>query len=1047
MRCRIGAIRFILIGWVSLSFMVDAFAQLQVKGIVTDQETGEPLEFVNLVVEGTTRGASTERDGTFEIMVDNENDRLIFSYLGYVEQVIAVEGRSFLNVIMTDDATKLEDIVVVAYGQVKKSDLTGSVSSISADEISQVAPISLDQALQGRAAGVQVTQVSGRPGGETSIRIRGAGSVNAGNEPLYVIDGMIITADNSEINAGGVAASPMNALAALNPSDIESIEILKDASATALYGSRGSNGVVLITTKRGKSGVSRVSFDSYLGVQFIPNKLDMLNGEEFAHFINAFNRDAGFPTDPRYIVPEAFGEGTNWQESIYRPAMMHNHQLNFSGGSEKTNYSISGGYTMQDGIIINSDFERYNFRFNLDQKVSDRISIGTSNALSYITSRGVLTGPQSEGIGVLLPGSAASALFFPPTQPVLDDRVRGGYTFEDERGRNIGNPVADALETDNIATNFRAVSSAYMNINLAEGLNFKANLGADIFSVKENRYVPNFLKRTEANNGEAVIATVNGVSWLAEYTLTYDKTFNDRHKFSGLIGNTYQAFESERLFVSVLDFPENRSGYHNLNNGMNPQPPSNGETTWGIISYLGRINYALDDKYLFTFTGRVDGSSKFGANNKYGFFPSGAFAWKMHEEKFIKNMDIFYSLKTRISYGTVGNQEIPPFTSLATVGPVGEGVFNNNETYRGQEPLRFPNPNLRWERTNQFDLGIDMEFLNGRLGVVFDYYDQRTTDLLLFTPIPSTSGFSNFLSNIGGLRNYGVELAVISKNYVSSAFSWETSFNISRNRNIITSLATDEDIPVGGVAGLPGGWSILRVGQPMGTFFGYISDGIFQTDLDAANSPQIRGQNAGAGDRRYIDLNGRDTEGNLTGNPDGFIDEADRTIIGDANPSFIWGMNNTFSYKNFDLSILLQGVHGNDIVNAYLFEIGSLDGETNVLREFWENRWTESNPNNEYTKVNPSERNIFSDAQVEDGSFVRIRNLTFGYRFSPSKSEKVRISSLRLYITINNLYTFTKYRGYDPEIFAFGQNHLLQGLDYGGYPLPRTFLFGLQMTL
>lgn len=1029
-----------------LSTWLGAQDSYNIQGVVTDQSNGAPLGFVNISVEGTAIGTYSEDDGTFELTINALDDVLVFSFVGYETQKVIPGDRTLLNVTMVPDTRFLDEVVVVAYGQVKKSDLTGSVSSVSAEEISQVAPISLDQALQGRAAGVQVTQVSGRPGGETSIRIRGAGSINAGNEPLYVVDGMIITSDNNETNAGGVAASPLNALSAINPADIESIEVLKDASATALYGSRGSNGVVLITTKRGKKGMSTIQFDAYMGLQQVQRQLDMLNGEEFAHYINAFNRNAGFPSDPRYIVPERFGEGTNWQNAIFQEALNQNYQLNFSGGSEKTNYSISGGYSLQDGIVVNSDFERYNFRVNIDQEVNSRIKVGTSASMSYIKSRGVLTGAQSPGAAVNFPGATIAALLFPPTLPVLNENQPGGYTFEDDRGRNIGNPFADAIETDNISTNLRTVASAYMTINLAEGLNFKTNLGADAFSVKENRYVPNFLKRTENNNGEAVIAAIDGVSWLAEYTLTYDKEFNDRHRFSGLVGNTYQAFQSERLFIIGLDFPDNRSGYHNLGNSLNPQPPANGETSWGIISYLGRVNYALDDKYLVTLTGRVDGSSKFGANNKYGFFPSGAFAWKMHEEDFIKRYSFISSMKTRVSYGTVGNQEIAPFTSLATVGPIGEGVFNNDEIYKGLEPLRFPNPDLRWERTNQFDIGLDMYFMNGRFGLVFDYYDKRTSDLLLVTPIPTTTGFSGFLSNIGGLRNYGVELAIISRN-ITGAFNWETNFNVSRNRNVITSLASDTDIPIGGIVGLPAGWSILQVGQPLGTFFGYQSDGIFQTDEEAANSAKIRGQNARAGDRRYVDINGRDEAGNLTGNPDGFIDEADRTIIGDANPDFVWGMTNTFSYKGFDLSIFLQGVHGNDIVNANLFEIGSLDGETNVLSEFWDNRWTEENPSNEYTRVNPSERNIFSDAQVEDGSFIRIKNVTLGYRFSAARLSRVGITNLRIYGSVNNLFTFTNYRGFDPELFAFGQNNLLQGVDYGGYPIPRSFIFGIQVTL
>lgn len=1014
-------------------------------GVVMDKDESKPLPFVNISVLNDSRGTTSDENGVYTLTVFN-GDVLVFSYIGYIQQEITITNQTSLNVVLEQETKYLDDVVIIAYGQVKKSDLTGSVSSISADDIARTAPVSLDQALQGRAAGVQVTQVSGRPGGETSVRIRGASSINAGNEPLYVIDGMLINTDNGTFNGGGVAGAPLNGLASINPSDIESIEILKDASATALYGSRGSNGVVLITTKRGKEGRSMVNFDTYMGIQQVARKLDVLDGQTFANYMNAFNADARLPVDPRYFIPERIGAGTDWQDAIFKEALMQNYQLNFLGGTAKSKYSISAGYMLQDGIILNSNFERYNVRLNLDQDVRDWLKAGASLSVSQINSRGVLTGSQGPGTGVLLPGATAAALFFPPTLPVLDDRVIGGYTFQDDRGRNLANPVADALETDNLSKNLRAIASTYAIFKLAQGLDFKVNLGADAYSVNEFRYVPNFLKRTEANNGEAVLANVSGQSWLAEYTLNYETTFRGRHQFSGLLGNTYQGFQSNRLFVYALDFPDNRTGYHNLANGLNPQPAINGESAWGIISYLGRINYGFDNKYLFTLTGRMDGSSKFGANNKYGFFPSLAFAWKLHEEQFIQKIDLFSSLKARISYGIIGNQEIASFTSLATVGPVGEGVFNNTEIYKGQEPLRYPNPNLRWERTGQFDIGLDMEFLDGRITAVADFYQKNTTDLLLFTPLPATTGFSGYLSNIGGLKNTGVELAVTSVN-LNKSIKWNTTFNWARNRNEITALASGNDIPIGGVLNIPTGWSILQVGQSLGTFFGLKSAGIFQSDAEAASSPVIRGQNAKAGDRKYQDINGRDENGNLTGRPDGIIDEADRTIIGNANPDFTFGLVNSFSYKGFDLSIFLQGVYGNDVVNAFLLEIGSMHGETNILTEYWENRWTPENPNNQYPKVNPSDRNVFSDAIIEDGSFIRIKNITFGYTFNNATLSKLKMSNLRIYASGNNIFNFTKYRGYDPEVFAFGQNSLLQGVDYGGYPLARTLIFGIQVSL
>ncbi len=602
-----------------------------ITGTVTSSEDGLPLPGVNILIKNTSNGTISDENGKYELS-DAKNKTLVFSFIGFETKEMEVGEKTVVDVKLESQSKLLKDIVVVAYGTVKKSDLTGSVSSVSSEELNRTAPTSLDQALQGRAAGVQVTQVSGRPGGETSIRIRGSSSINAGNEPLYVVDGMLITSDNGQLNAGGIAGSGLNGLSTISPNDIERIEILKDASATALYGSRGSNGVVLITTKRGKAGKSTVTLDSYYGVQDVTKKLEMLDGETFAHYMNNFAMDAGLPLDARYLIPEKIGKGTDWQEAIFQQAPMQSYQLSANGGNENTQYAVSGGYFRQEGVIINSDFNRYSFRTNLDQKVSNRFKVGSSVSLSYIQSKGVLTGALGSGTGTLLPGATTSALLFPPTLPVLDSTVAGGYTFEDDRGRNIGNPVADALETDNISNYTRAIANVYGIYQVMEGLNFKASAGIDGFSSKDNRFVPNFLKRTENNNGDAVVATVDGYSWLAEYTLNYNRQLRDRHSFDALLGTTFQGFRSERLFAFALDFADNRTGWHSIGNALNPQPSSTGESEWGIISYLGRVNYSYDNRILVTLTGRLDGASKFGANSKYGFFPSGSILGKFPSE-------------------------------------------------------------------------------------------------------------------------------------------------------------------------------------------------------------------------------------------------------------------------------------------------------------------------------------------------------------------------------------------------------------------------------
>jgi TonB-linked SusC/RagA family outer membrane protein len=1015
---------------------------LQIKGQVLSAKNKESLIGVNVLPIGQNGGTTTDLDGNFELTVP-KGTTLRFSYIGYADFETQVATTDFLSILLQEQNEILDEVVVVGYGTVKKSDVTGAISSISSEDLNKTNPSSLDQALQGRAAGVQVNQVSGRPGGETSIRIRGASSINAGNEPLYIIDGMPVNSDNGQSNVGAAAGASLNGLSAVNPSDIESIEILKDASATALYGARGANGVVLITTKKGGADRSAVTFNSYFGIQKVQKKLDLLNGEDFAHYINAYNEELGFPVDVRYFIPEEIGVGTDWQDAIFRDAPIQSYQLGITGGSKKTSYALSGGYFKQDGIIINSDFDRYNFRINLEHKISEKFKVGANVGLSHIKSNGVLTGAQ--GTSTLLPGATAAAILFQPTLPVYDENGPGGYTFQDDRGRNLGNPVADAAETDNISLNSRVIGSLFTSFEIIDGLQFKASIGVDGFSVKENRFVPNFLKRTEPNNGEAVVGTVDGLTWLSEFTLNYKKQVHKRHYVDALVGYSAQAFKSERLFAFALNYTDNRTGYHNLGAALNPQPPATGESEWSILSYLGRLNYTFDDKLLLTLTARLDGSSKFGRNNKYGFFPAGSIAYKLHQEDFIKEMGLFSSLKARVSYGVIGNQEIASYTSLATVGPAGQGTFSNSESYIGFEPLRFPNPNLKWERTNQLDIGLDMEFFEGRIAAVFDYYVKNTTDLLLNTPIPTTSGFVSFLSNIGKLKNTGLELNLTSHN-TKGPFLWTTTLNFSKNKNEIVSLVNENDIPIPGVLHVPAGWSFLRKGQALGTFYGLKTTGIFQTDDEAASAPVLLGQKAKAGDRKYLDWNGRDAEGNLTGQADGQITEADRQVLGKANPDFIIGLTNNFEYKNFDFSIFITGSQGNKMVNAYLFEIGTLQGETNVLRSYWENRWTPQNPTNEYPKVAPNERNIFSDAQIEDASYIRIKNITLGYTLPQNWVKKVKIANCRIYASASNIYTLTKYSGYDPEVFAFGQNSLLQGIDYGGYPLARTMMGGIQVT-
>lgn len=1014
-------------------YMLLAQTGKKITGKVT-AESGEPLAGVTVQVKGFTGATTTAENGSFSITLQGNETTLVFSYVGYIKQEVSVKNKSVLDVILLPEKNELSQVVVIGYGAVKKSDLTGSVVSIKSEDLKAIPATSFDQALQGRAAGVQVTQLSGKPGAETSIRIRGTTSINAGNEPLYVIDGMLISSDGSDMNTGVTLGPRIGPLAAINPNDIESIEILKDASATAIYGSRGANGVVIITTKRGRAGQGTVTLDSYYGIQEIANKLDVLNAEEFANFVNEAKLNAN--QTPIYVNPKNLGEGTDWQDAVLRNAPMANYQLSFSGGDDKTKYSITGSYFAQDGIILNSDFKRYSFRSNLDREVSKRLTVGTSITYARVTSNGVLT-----NAGTIVPGVVTDALLFNPVLPIYDSTVAGGYTYENDRGKLLGNPVAEAEKYNSYTVSSRVLGNVYAKYKLMEGLELRTSFGIDAFSSKENSYAPYYLKRAQASKGEAAIGTVQGMTWLNENTLSYTKQFKNEHSINAVAGFTVQQFQNESLFAYAFDFPDDRTGYHSIAAGLNPQKPFNGESQWSLVSFLGRINYTIKDKYLFTLTGRSDGSSKFSEGNKYGYFPSGAFAWRVSKENFMKDIHEISDLKFRASYGIIGNQAIPPYQSLALVGPYGEGVFNSelgSEVYTGREPLSYVNKNLKWESTKQLDIGIDLAMFNNRLTFTGDYYVKKTFDLLLSTPIPTTSGFTSTLLNIGNIVNRGFDLDLRSVN-TTGLLRWNTSVNVSINKNELTNLNTNTDIL------LPGG-IILREGLSIGTFYGYIFDGIFQSDAEAASSPVLIGQEptspnpasvAKAGDRKYRDMNA-----------DGVINANDRTIIGSAQPKFTWGVNNTLSFKNIDFSFFFQGSQGNKIANLNALDLLNFTGQNNVLAEAALNRWTPENPGNQYPRALSSgslDVGVFSSNIVEDASYVRLKNVTLGYRMPVALLKKAGIQSLRIYAGATNLWTLTDYTGYDPEANTYGQSTTLIGIDQGGYPQTKTYTIGINV--
>lgn len=1007
-----------------------------VSGKVTSGE-GEDLPGVNVVIKGENAGTVTDAGGNYSLNVPDGDVVLVFSFIGFTSQEIPVANQTTINVTLVPSMETLSEVVVIGYGTVKKSDLTGSVSSVKAEELRTVPTTSFDQALQGRAAGVQVMQTSGQPGAETSIRIRGVSSITAANEPLYVIDGMLINSNAGDVTAGGGvgAFSPrISPLAAINPGDIESIEILKDASATAMYGSRGTNGVILITTKRGARGTNNIDFETYYSIQEPTKKIDLLDASEFASLVNEAKINAG--QVPLYVNPANLGRGTDWQDEVFRQAPMKNYQLSFSGGDEKTQYVVSGGYFDQDGIVINTGFERYSFRTNLQRNISKRFIVGTN--LSYSMTRGRST---STGLQFINPGVVGAALGMNPILPVYDASREGGYTYENDRGTVIGNPVAEALEHTAFSTSARILGNLEARYKILDGLEFKTSFGVDGVTNKDRSFAPHWLKAAQGSRGEAGIATLDAFTWLNENTLTFDKNIGANDNLNAVVGYTLQEFNNERLASFVFDIADPRMGYHNLQAGTNPQPPNNGEMRWSMVSYLGRAQYSMNDKYLFTVTGRVDASSKFSENSKYAFFPSGALGWRVSEEAFMQDVRFISDLKVRASLGIIGNQAISPYHSLALVAPYGEGVFNNGMDYtfyKSSQPSSYASPDLKWETTRQFDVGLDFGLLDNRIQVTADYYKKFTYDLLLSTPIPHTSGFGETVLNVGNIENDGVDIEITSVS-TTGAFKWNTSVNFSTNRNTVTKLATEKDVYLAG--GL-----MLREGEPIGTFYGYQFEGIFQSDEEASSSPVFSGQQdtpanaltkARAGDRKYRDVSG-----------DGLINEQDRTIIGNALPDFTWGLNNNLSFMNFNLSFFIQGSHGNEMANLNRLTLDDFRGTQNVSAEAGLNRWTPSNPGNEYPRA-LANRTIdvgtFSSAIVEDASYVRLKNVTLAYDLPSSVIERARLKKLRVYVSGTNLVTLTDYTGYDPEGSSFGTATSLPGVDQGRYPLSKTYLVGLNI--
>ncbi|MHB1178885.1 MAG: SusC/RagA family TonB-linked outer membrane protein, partial [Daejeonella sp.] len=959
---------------------------------------------------------------------------LVFTYLGFTRttrEVTLREGQqSVIEVSLAEESGSLDEVVVIGYGTQKRSDLTGAVSSVKASELQQTPITSIDQGLVGRSSGVMVTQTSGMPGAIASIRIRGSSSLQGGNEPLYVIDGVPVYSGGGFGDTGG--GTKMSPLATINSNDIESIEILKDASATAIYGSRAANGVILITTKKGKGGRDVLTFDSYYGTQSVVKKIDLMDATSYAALVNeAYTNDglvAPYSAEAIKNIPNG-GMGTNWQDEVFRTAPMQNHQLSFSGGDEKSTYAASLNYLNQQGVIINSDLKRYSGRINFNRRMGERFRLASNLSMSRNLSNSVVTDAGGEG------GVVTGALKFNPILPVYENRELGIYNKVNRPGGLYPNPVATALELKRRNNTTRLLGNFSGELDILKDLKAKVLFGFDYFMNKVNRYTPSSVYQS-GGVASASISDQMYTNWLNENTLTYTKTINQDHAITLLGGATFQRNRAEELSASSQGFVNDVLQDNSLGSGSVYNRPGSGATEWGILSFLGRANYNFKNRYLFTASGRYDGSSRFGENNKFAFFPSAAFAWKAGEEDFIKKSGLFSTLKTRISYGVTGNQEIGLYSSLPTLSSasytIGPGLVT------GFFPNGIPNPDLRWEKTAQYDAGLDAGFFNNRVTVTADYYYKKTTDLIYSVSIPYVSGFGTSLQNIGSVANKGVELALETTN-LDRGLKWNTSFNISFNKNKVLELGGEQYKDVGSGDGhlKTGAVHRLILGEPIGVFYGYVFDGIFQNPAELAAGP--KGATNYVGGKRYKDLGGP------AGVPDGKVDATyDRMIVGDPNPDFFGGLTNNFSYKGVELNVFMLYSQGNGIFNYNAIESTLPTGGQNVYAAL-KNRWTPQNPSNVYARATTNRSAIFSNQFIEDGSYVKLKSLTLSYLFPSLKSKS--LSALKVYATGQNLLTFTNYKGYDPEVSFRGASNLQSGEDYGGYPQARTFLLGLSMSL
>lgn len=986
---------------------------VDVIGKVVD-EHGQPLPGASVRVKGTSQGTVTDVQGTFSLSNVADEAVLEISFLGYLSK--EVPAKSDLGTIqLAVNTSELDEVVVVGYGTQRKSDVTGSLVSLSEKDFTQGTNTNALQLLNGKAAGVNISQTNSAPGAGTKIQVRGAGSINSSNATLVVVDGL-----------PGVDPSD------LSPDDILSIEVLKDASSAAIYGTRAANGVVLITTKKGKAGVPSVRYNAYAGIQSVAKKIDVLDGRQYMETLNALRTEAG--AEPIYTQEQInnVGEGTVWQDEIFNEvAPVQNHQLSISGGSEKSDYYTSLNYFTQEGLVKKSDFSKINFRTNLNFRPKEFLSFQLNTNFTRSKQNAILSSTNAVNEGA---GPINSAIQFDPTLPV---GLKANGRYHENDFISLDNPLAliNGLSNSTLGNNLYGTFTA--EVEPVKGLVGTARLGGTVANSTTSNYRDKTTMMGLASGGVGSRNASEYTQWLAEFLLRYTKRYESGHEFTALGGTTLEEFQTQGVYAGASDFLSDVTGSNLLQSGNRENYElSSSKDRNRLHGVIGRLNYSYKNKYLLTSSVRFDGTSRFSDENKYAFFPSGALAWRVSEEPFLRDSPgVLSDLKLRLGYGRLGNQGIGNYQTLQTLVAGGSAVFGD-AIVQGVVPARLPNPNLRWESTEEINVGLDYGILGNRLTGSIDYYIRNTKDQLFSKPLPSVVGFSSIFINVGDVQNRGLDFLLNSINIDKKDFQWESSFNFSLLKNEVKSLPDFiPQIISGSIAGgFISNFTIVQEGSSIGSFYGYEVAGIFQNEEEVKTSAQ---PNAQPGHLKFRDQNN-----------DNIINSEDRVILGDPFPDFTYGLNNRFTYKNFTLDVFIQGVQGIETLDANVLEsLYPTNEYRNRIAKYYLNRWTPGNPDAPYPSgVNPSayggERSINS-LTIEDASFVRLRTVNLGYSF-PAGVSKV-FSNAQLYVAADNLFTLTDYEGFDPDASATGPGSVSK-VNYNSYPLSRTIRLGLSLT-